>query len=136
MKALIIALLLYSGYSASANNSILVVANTAITNIELNRQEVRNLFMGSSLSYGLSAIALPPNNHTRILFNTKIVGLTESRIQAYWAQMKFTGRKKAPKELADEQLVLDYLENNQGAVGYLPSYIKIPNGLTILYEID
>ncbi|GAC21788.1 hypothetical protein GARC_4851 [Paraglaciecola arctica BSs20135] len=57
------------------------------------------------LSYDLRAIALPPESQTRVLFNTKMVGLTESRIQSCWAQMRFSGRKKPPTELTNETLV-------------------------------
>lgn len=71
---------------------VLVVANTDDSDLQLTRLEVRNLFMGGDSS--LNAIALTPDNMTRVLFNTKVIGLTESRIQAYWAQMRFSGRKR------------------------------------------
>ena len=118
---------------ANGADAIIVVANTQDKSIQLNRQQVRNLFMGGALPYDLSAVALPPENQTRVLFNTKVVGLTESRIQSYWAQMRFTGRKRAPKEVDSENLVLEYLKNNEGSVGYLPAGIAIPKGLTVIY---
>tara|TARA_R110002167_G_scaffold93085_3_gene249686 strand:- start:1698 stop:2126 length:429 start_codon:yes stop_codon:yes gene_type:complete len=115
--------------------AIVVLANTADKSIQLNRQQVRNLFMGGVIPYDLQAVALPPKNQTRVLFNTKIVGLTESRIQSYWAQMRFTGRKREPKEIDNESSVLEYLKNNEGAVGYLPAGISIPANLTVIYTI-
>jgi len=123
------------GFPAAADTSIVVVANTDNKKIQLNRQQVRNLFMGGALPYDLEAIALPPDNQTRVLFNTKVVGLTESRIQSYWAQMRFTGRKTAPKELNSERVILDYLKNNEGAVGYLPESLSLPKELTIIYTV-
>ncbi|QHJ12682.1 hypothetical protein FX988_02940 [Paraglaciecola mesophila] len=122
--------------SIAAAESIIVVANTADKSIELNRQQVRNLFMGGIMPYDLKAIALPPENHTRVLFNTKIVGLTESRIQSYWAQMRFTGRKKAPKEVEDEMSVLAYLLSHEGAVGYLLAGTPIPDGLSVIFTVQ
>ncbi|WP_158768322.1 hypothetical protein [Paraglaciecola sp. L1A13] len=123
-------------YNASASEGIIVVANTADKSIKLNRQQVRNLFMGGAVPYELEAISLPSDNQTRVLFNTKVVGLTESRIQSYWAQMRFTGRKRAPKEMDSENLVLEYLKNNEGAVGYLPAGISVPDSLTVVYTIQ
>ncbi|WP_339770626.1 hypothetical protein [uncultured Paraglaciecola sp.] len=134
IRSTTLALLLCSHFCL-ANGAIVIVANTPDQSIELSRHEVRNLFMGGALPYDLNAIALPPENHTRVLFNTKVVGLTESRIQSYWAQMRFTGRKAAPKEVGNESLVLEYIKNNQGAVGYLPADIPIPKGLTVVYTI-
>lgn len=122
--------------SSNAAEAVIVVANTTGTSIQLNRQQVRNLFMGGALPYELEAVALPPENQTRVLFNTKVVGLTESRIQSYWAQMRFTGRKKAPIELDDEKSLLEYLKNNVGAVGYLPAGVSIPDELTVLYSAN
>ena len=120
-------------FDVRASTGIIVVANTADKSIKLNRQQVRNLFMGGAAPYELAAISLPSNNQTRVLFNTKVVGLTESRIQSYWAQMRFTGRKRAPKEIDDESSVLEYLKNNEGAVGYLPAGTSIPDNLTVIY---
>ncbi|WP_166426131.1 hypothetical protein [Paraglaciecola sp. 20A4] len=118
-----------------AAEAIIVVANTSDKSIQLSRQQVRNLFMGGVIPYNLDAIALPPENQTRVLFNTKVVGLTEARIQSYWAQMRFTGRKRAPKEVDNESSVLEYLENNIDAIGYLPGDISIPDNLTVVYTI-
>ena len=138
MKYLLFLVILFGLASpqAKGENSIVVVANTQDTSITLNRQEIRNLFMGGVLSYDLRAIALPPENQTRILFNTKVVGLTESRIQSYWAQMRFTGRKAPPTELTSEALIIEYLQGNPGTVAYLPAETEIPSGLTVLYQIN
>ena len=95
-----------------ASETIIVVANTSNKSIQLNRQQVRKLFMGGVTPYNLKAIALPPENQIRVLFNTKVLGLTESRIQSYWAQMRFTGRRTAPKEIKSEALALQYLTQN------------------------
>lgn len=122
-------------FANEENKAIVVVANTQDRSIQLTRQQVRNLFMGGTVPFDLQAIALPPDNQTRVLFNTKVVGLTESRIQSYWAQMRFTGRKQAPKEADSESMVLKYLEKHEGSVGYLPATISIPDGLTVIYSI-
>jgi hypothetical protein len=124
-----------ASFSVQATDSIVVVANTQDKSLNLNRQEVRNLFMGGVLPYELTAVALPPSNQTRVIFNTKVVGLTESRIQSYWAQMRFSGRKKPPREINNEALLIEYLKSHPGAVAYLPADTDIPEQLTVLFEI-
>lgn len=113
---------------------VLVVANTDDSDLKLTRLEVRNLFMGGDSS--LNAIALTPDNLTRVLFNTKVIGLTESRIQAYWAQMRFSGRKRPPMEFRSEAEALKYVLANEGTVAYFPQDMLIPEGLAILYRSD
>ena len=123
-------------HTIAAAEGIIVVANTTDNSIQLNRQQVRNLFMGGVIPYDLTAVSLPPDNRNRVLFNTKVVGLTEARIQSYWAQMRFTGRKRAPREVNNESLLLDYLKESKGAVGYLPASATLPKELTVIYKID
>lgn len=88
------------------------------------------------LGYDLRAIALLPENQTRVLFNTKVVGLTESRLQSCWAQMNFSGRKKPPTELTNETLVIEYLLKHPGTIADLPADIEIPDALRILFQIN
>lgn len=119
---------------ASANNDIVVVANLGGKTLQLSKSQIRSLFMGGSIGYHLHVINLPPSSLNRVKFNTKVIGLTEDRIQSYWAQMRFSGRRTPPKELADEKSVLHYIINTPGSVGYLPANIQIPNSLSIVYQ--
>ena len=134
-RPLLLAVLLAFVAEAQAAG-VLVVANTDDRDLKLTRIEVRNLFMGEASDLALDAIALPPDNLTRVLFNTKVVGLTESRIQAYWAQMRFSGRKQPPREFEDEATALKYVLANEGAVGYFSQDTPLPEGLIIIYRSD
>lgn len=115
-------------------DDIVVVANIKEVNLQLDKKQVRNLFMGGVVVAELEPISLPPSSPARIIFNTKIVGLTESRIQSYWAQMRFSGRNKPPKQLSTPMEVVDYLVENEGTVAYLPADAEIPESLTVLYS--
>lgn len=122
--------------NAQSNYTLIIVANTQSDSIDITRRDVRNLFMGGALQYQLHAAVLPPENKTRVLFNTKVVGLTESRIQSYWAQMRFSGRKKQPREVKNEDEMIEYLKQNEGAIAYLPAGSFIPSELTVLLQIE
>ena len=115
---------------------VLVVANTDDRDLQLTQREVRSLFMGRASKPGLNAIVLTPDNLTRVLFNTKVIGLTEARIQAYWAQMRFSGRRPPPREFENEAEALQYVLANEGAVGYFSQDTTLPEGLVILYRSD
>ena len=134
-RPLLLAVLLAFAAQARAEG-VLIVANTAERGLKLTRIEVRNLFMGEASNLALDAIALSPDNLTRVLFNTRVIGLTESRIQAYWAQMRFSGRKQPPREFEDEAAALRYVLANEGAVGYFSQDMPLPEGLVILYRSD
>ena len=115
---------------------VLVVANIEDRDLQLTRREVRSLFMGRGNNPALKVIFLSPENLTRILFNTKVIGLTEARIQGYWAQMRFSLRKRPPREFEDEAAALRYVLENEGAVGYFSQDTPLPEGLVVLYRSD
>ena len=115
---------------------VLVVANVEDRDLRLSQREVRSLFMGRGNNPALKVIFLSPENLTRVLFNTKVMGLAESRIQAYWAQMRFSGRKRPPREFENEAEALKYVLANEGAVGYFSQDTPLPEGLTVLYRSD
>jgi len=117
-------------------DKIIVVAHTEESGLTLSQDQVRNLFMGASVGRTLHPAVLPPNNRTRSLFNTKVVGMSESRVQSYWAQMKFTGRRSSPLQVSNEADMLRYLSNTPDSVGYLTADTEIPGELTIIYSTD
>ena len=118
------------------SNHVLVVANAGDRGLQLSQREVRGLFMGRASDVRLNVVFLTPDNLPRVLFNTKVMGLAESRIQAYWAQMRFSGRKRPPREFEDEAAALRYVLANEGAVGYFSQDTPLPEGLVVLYRSD
>lgn len=56
---------------------------------------------------------------TRILFNSKVNGLTAARIRAYWARTRFSGRKRPPRQFQDKAEAFEYRPAHEGAVGYV-----------------
>ncbi|WP_338365904.1 hypothetical protein [uncultured Pseudoalteromonas sp.] len=121
---------------AYADNShtpkMIIVANAPNKNLALSKQQMRHIYMGGAMSRQFKAVNLPAGNPLRIDFNTKVVGLTESRIQAYWAQMIFTGRSKPPVEFSSTKEVIAFLLQQENAVAYLPFDTEIPDELTVI----
>jgi hypothetical protein len=118
----------------SEDNNIVVVANINDLEMRLSKQQVKSLFMGSSLGYDFVVVSLPPSSLVRVNFNTQVIGLTEDRIQSFWAQMRFTGRKTQPKQIASVESLLEYLISTPGAVAYLPASTALPANLKVLYK--
>ena len=124
-------------FSADAfSTGIVVVANTEQTGMAFKKRQVRDIFMQSNAQFDLKPVTLTPDNEARFVFNTKVVGLTESRIQSYWAQRRFGGKKRPPQEFKSIETMLKYVKNNKNTVTYLPANAEIPEGLTIVFQID
>ena len=123
-----------TGQINEQNNQLMVVANISEHGLSLTKQQVKSLFMGSSLGYDFTVATLPPSSLVRVTFNTQIIGLTEDRIQSFWAQMRFTGRKTPPKQIDTLESLLEYVISTPGAVTYLPANVAIPDSLQVLYK--
>lgn len=119
--------------AAETSDAELVVVLNTQEAPTLTKQQIRHVFMGGRLSRKYKAINLPSGHPLRIKFNTKIIGLTESRIQSYWAQMKFTGRSKPPMEVNSTEELLNQLLETEGAMAYIPASVQVPEGLTVIY---
>jgi len=123
-----------SSESVAESRDVVVVANVENKNIRLDKREVRNLFMGNTIDVVLEPVSLPPETLTRAVFNTKVIGLTEARIQSYWSQMRFSGRSKPPKEMQDVENLLAYISTHKGTVAFFPADVPIPDHLTVVYQ--
>lgn len=120
---------------ASADGTLLVIANLgAEQKVSLTREQVRNLFMGIPVGKSLTPVVLTPENQTRVGFNTRVIGMAESRIQSYWAQMKFTGRKTPPAEFRSEAELIEFVQKTPGSIGYVSASTKLPDNLQVVYE--
>jgi hypothetical protein len=111
-----------------------VVTNISGDLTTLSKNEIRQVFMGGTLSRKYHAAGLSTGSKTRIMFNNKVIGLTENRIQSYWAQLLFTGRSEPPKEFDSIEKLINHLSNTKNAIGYLPADIPVPDNLVILYQ--
>ncbi len=123
-----------SSVSVAESRDVVVVANVENKDIRLDKREVRNLFMGNTIDVMLEPVSLPPETLTRAVFNTKVIGLTEARIQSYWSQMRFSGRSKPPKEMQDVENLLAYISTHKGTVAFFPADVPIPDHLTVVYQ--
>ena len=123
-------------FAAFASERIIIVTHSDNTGVRLSREQIRNLFMGASVGRDLQPVALPPGSRTRSLFNIKIVGLSDSRVQSYWAQMKFTGRRPPPQIVNSEEAMVQYLLNAPSSIGYLTADTDLPEDLVIIYATD
>lgn len=130
-----IALLSFNASNSLAQeHDIMVVANIGNTSVKLNKVDIRNLFMGNASDVMLEPVSLPPETLARAVFNTKVIGLTESRIQSYWSQMRFSGRSRPPKELPTVDELITYVANHKDTVAFVPADAEIPSHLTVIYS--
>ena len=137
MKPFILSIFLFTltcfNTLANTDEKVVLVAHIDY-DLTLTQQEIQNLFMGGYTSYQLTPISLKSGNELRMLFNLTVLGLTEARVQSYWSQMKFTGRKIPPKAFESEDDALLYVLRNKNTVTYINAEREVPDSLIVIFE--
>jgi len=118
----------------SEPQKIMVVTNASDLGL-INKQQLKQIYM-KGISYNLKPINLNKGNKTRAIFNSTIIGLTESRINSYWVQMEFSGKAEAPLEFDNIKSILNQLNQESRSIAYLPQGTEIPNDLHIIYTLE
>jgi hypothetical protein len=121
-------------FAADERQQLKVIANSEANIDSISKQQLKNAYMGYLPIDGLILITLPPNERTRAIFNTRIIGLTESRIQSYWAQMRFSGRQQRPLEAASILKAIKLVKDDPNKIAYVPANTPLPQGIKVIYR--
>lgn len=119
---------------AQAPTHVLVITHESSEIDIVSKSQLRNMFMGSISIPNITPIALVPGELARSVFNVRIVGLTESRIQAYWAQMRFSGRQQRPVEASSPQEAILMIQSTPNTITYVPEGTELPEDVKIIYR--
>lgn len=100
-----------------------MVAGSKSPLVRLSREEVVNIYMGGyrRLPDGSTAhpLNLAPDSLTRGAFYRLLVNKSPADINAYWARLVFSGRTAPPEQEKDAASMLERLDKDASAVGYL-----------------
>lgn len=59
-------------------------------------------------------------------------GKSVSFINAYWARILFTGRATPPRQVEDNDAVIDVVKKNPSAIGYVAAVTKLDGVKVVL----
>lgn len=103
----------------------------------LSREQVESIFLGRDmlLPDGSRArpVSQPRGSEARVHFLSRILERSESQYRSQWARLVFTGRGRAPAELADSRAVVEHVAQNAGAIGYVQRR-ALDDSVRVVYE--
>ncbi|QSX34187.1 hypothetical protein JYB87_02760 [Shewanella avicenniae] len=142
MKKLIIILAFWFTALASplvANSQELyVVVNKQNPLSSISKQQVTDLFMGRAPYFPSGAAVLkldaPGGSALRANFYKALVNMTLPEVNAYWARLMFSGRATPPMQVASEPDMVQLIEQNPNAIGYIAAGSENEN-IKILFVI-
>jgi hypothetical protein len=101
----------------------------------LTQQQVQQLFMGRTRSYPDGRPATPcdiASDALRAGFYRALSGMSLPQVTSYWARLMFSGRNLPPQRLNSEAAVIERLQNDPAAIGWLPVAPKQKGLRTVL----
>lgn len=109
--------------SAAAQAELVVVIGTRSSVMQLNADEVINIFLGRyrRLPDGSTAVPVdqPAGSSTRAEFYRRLVNKEVSEINAYWARLHFSGKTTPPLQASSAADVIGRVAGTPGGIGYL-----------------
>jgi ABC-type phosphate transport system substrate-binding protein len=111
----------------------LLITNQAVADVaivvhpsntsDFNKSTIKKLFLGKSKSFsnGRAALLLSSNATAPITkeFNKKVIGKSNSQVNAYWSKMIFTGKGTPPQQLTSSTEIVSAISVNPDAIGYM-----------------
>lgn len=106
-----------------ADPEIAIIAHNNNELGNLTRKQIADIYMGRTTSLPNGTIPLPLDYQgdpaVRARFYQAVTGKNMAQINAYWARLSFTGQANPPRRLADRAAILQVVEKNMDALGYV-----------------
>ncbi|MEP6763134.1 MAG: hypothetical protein ABJB66_02425 [Gemmatimonadaceae bacterium] len=113
-----------SAQVASAQAYKLIV-NDANHASGISSSEVAQIFMKKKTDWPSGEAVIPvdqsANSPSRVAFSKDVLHRDVMAMKLYWQQQMFAGRANAPDEKASDAVVVAYIKDNPGAIGYVSS---------------
>jgi len=117
-RILTLAALALVAASPAFAGKVVVAANSS--QAALDKAGVQAIFLGRTATVGgQPAVVVFQKGPTRAPFESGVVGRAGAQLASHWSRLVFTGRAKAPEDLADDAAVKAKVAATPGAIGYI-----------------
>jgi ABC-type phosphate transport system substrate-binding protein len=112
-----------------------IIVNTANQITTVSRELASRLFLKREARWpgggDVQPIDLEKGSRVREVFTRVIHRRSLKAVESYWQQEIFSGGELPPPERTHAQVV-QYVRDNAGAIGYVPSDTPLPSGVRVL----
>ncbi len=127
----LLGLLVGAGPLAAQDSGYKVIVHSTNPVSSMSRGDLSKIFLKRTTKWSdgrtATPLDLPESSGTRASFSKAVHNKTVDAIKAYWQQMVFSGRGVPPSQRASVREIVDYVQSNPGAVGYVPSSAAVGN---------
>ena len=101
---------------------------------KLDNQIIRKLYTGRATEVNglpVTVVNAPSGSPTREHFTMSYLNQPDETYEAYWTVRRFIGKGVPPRELDSSEAVIEFVQKNQGAIGYIEA-AELKPGLNVL----
>jgi hypothetical protein len=113
-------------------DSVLVIGHSSLQTFDA--VTIEKIFTGKIIEVNgvtVTAVNLIPGHAARKQFLFSYLNQDEDKYLAYWTVRKFIGKGSPPRNFASATDVIDFVQSQPGAIGYIPAS-ELKQGLNIL----
>lgn len=119
-NSLILTLAVIAPLFSGAANAGKVVVSASSTQGALDKAAVQAAFLGRAPKIGdQPAVVVFQKGAIRQGFEADVIGRGGAQLTSHWSRLVFTGRAKAPEDVADDAAVKAKVASTPGAIGYI-----------------
>ena len=98
-----------------------IIANKDVPVNSLSQKELKNIFMGKKTKWQdkTSIKFTLLNRETDYKKFLELIDYSAAKYERYWKKQVFTGKAKMPKTVKTAEEMIQYISENQGAIGYI-----------------
>ncbi|WP_117235105.1 hypothetical protein [Vibrio maerlii] len=117
-RLLVFILTIIASFSALAD--IHVIVNSEMPIEQVSQSKLKNLYLGKTNQIDGTFVSglIDREGDTKAIFYKTLTGLSLGQVNAYWARLRFSGRKKAPIEIGSQERLEALLIENEHVIGY------------------
>jgi ABC-type phosphate transport system substrate-binding protein len=134
-KYIISLILTFTFVGLSAQDNFKVIVNSSNSISSISKTELANIFLKKVTKFSSGKGAQPvdqyENNQVRDIFSNTILKKNTAAVKSYWQQQLFSGAGVPPEEKKSDNEVIEFVKNNDGAIGYVSSGANI-SGVKVL----
>ncbi len=110
--------------NVSHADEIILICNKDNPENSIDSEWIRNVYVGNITKWGNNdkiTITIMKDKSLHKTFLKQYVKRSPSQFKAVWKTKLFTGKAKMPTEIKTAGEMIDFIVNNEGAIGYVRS---------------
>ena len=119
--------------------AVVIIANKSANIEKISKDDLKKIYLGRKKK--LSGIDIKPmdfvdGHKLSKSFRKRILRKNPAQYRQYWARLLFTGKAKPPTASIEEETdMIDYVKDNERAIGYILKK-PLPDGVKAILELD